>query len=45
MLFETLNLFYGIIEFSSLAKLRNDIEIVIVLEKLVHFDDIWMILS
>jgi hypothetical protein len=43
--FETLNLFNRIIELGALTKFRNDIEIVIVLEKLVHFDDIWMILS
>lgn len=42
---EAFNLFDGVIELGSLTKLRDDVEIVVIFEKLVHFDDIGVILS
>ena len=45
MFLETFYLFDSVVKLCPLTKFRNYVEIVVIFEKLVHFDDIWMILS
>ncbi len=44
-LFKRFDLFNGIVKLSTLTKLRNNIKLIIILKKLVHFNNIRMILN